>query len=74
MTSERSGSEWREALSGESRAMQIVRQRVRDYGPAEATVLIGGETGTGKELVSGRLPAIWPDPYAHHSKNRGAGS
>jgi two-component system NtrC family response regulator len=57
MTSERPGSDAREALSGESRAMQIVRQRVRDFGPAEATVLIGGETGTGKELTARALHA-----------------
>jgi len=58
MTSERSGSDWREALSGESRAMQIVRQQVCDYGRAEAAVLIGGETGTGKELAARALHAV----------------
>ena len=57
MTSERSGSESREALTGESRAMQMVRQRIRDYGSADATVLIGGETGTGKELAARALHA-----------------
>jgi len=55
MTSERSRSEWRATLWGESPAMQVVKQRVCDYGPAEATVLIGGETGTGKELTARAL-------------------
>jgi len=57
MTSERSGSEWRDWLSGVSRAMQIVRQRISDYGSADAMVLIGGETGTGKELAARALHA-----------------
>ena len=60
MTLEQSGSEAREELRGESRAMQIVRQRIRDYGRAEATVLIGGETGTGKELAARALHAASP--------------
>ena len=49
-----------EELRGESRAMQMVRQRIRDYGAAEATVLIGGETGTGKELAARALHAASP--------------
>ena len=40
--------------------MQIVRQRIRDFGRAEATVLIGGETGTGKELAARALHAASP--------------
>jgi transcriptional regulator with PAS, ATPase and Fis domain len=40
--------------------MQTVRQRVREYGPAQATVLIGGETGTGKELTARALHAASP--------------
>ena len=49
-----------EELRGESQAMQRVRQRIRDYGTAEATVLIGGETGTGKELAARALHAASP--------------
>jgi two-component system NtrC family response regulator len=64
MTPEQSGSQAREELRGESRAMQIVRQRIRDFGRAEATVLIGGETGTGKELAARAL---------HASSSRAAG-
>jgi DNA-binding NtrC family response regulator len=60
MEPERAGSDWRETLAGESRAMQLVRERVRDFGPAEATVLIGGETGTGKELTARALHAASP--------------
>jgi two-component system NtrC family response regulator len=53
-------------LRGESQAMQRVRQRIREYAGAEATVLIGGETGTGKELVARALHAASPraaDPF-----------
>jgi len=50
-------SDWRDALSGESDAMRAVRRCVADYGRAEAPVLIGGETGTGKELVARALHA-----------------
>ena len=49
-----------EELRGESQAMQRVRQRIRDYGAAEAAVLIGGETGTGKELAARALHAASP--------------
>jgi len=47
-------------LRGESQAMQRVRQRIREYAAAEPIVLIGGETGTGKELVARALHAASP--------------
>ncbi len=40
------------ALRGESEAMQALRQTVTMYAKSPATVLIEGETGTGKELVA----------------------
>ncbi len=43
---------WRRILVGESRAMQEVFQVVRLVGPRRCTVLISGETGTGKEIVA----------------------
>lgn len=42
-------------LLGESAAMRLVRQQVRTLGPLDTTVLIEGETGTGKELVARAL-------------------
>lgn len=39
-------------LIGESPAMQQVRQLIATIAPTDATVLILGETGTGKELVA----------------------
>jgi DNA-binding NtrC family response regulator len=37
---------------GESAAMQAVREKIARVAPTNATVLITGETGTGKELVA----------------------
>ena len=53
-------SDGREALSGESAVMQAVRRRIADFGRAEAVVLIGGETGTGKELAARALHTASP--------------
>ena len=47
-----SGEPWRKLLVGESRAMQQVLQTIRMVGPRKSTVLISGETGSGKELVA----------------------
>jgi DNA-binding NtrC family response regulator len=41
-----------ESLVGQSRAMQDVFGLIRDVAPVESTVLISGETGTGKELAA----------------------
>jgi DNA-binding NtrC family response regulator len=39
-------------LIGESTAIRQLRQLIQKVAPTEATVLIGGENGTGKELVA----------------------
>jgi len=58
---------WRRLLVGESRPMQQIAQCIRLVAPRRSTVLISGETGTGKEIVArsihaasnrGRLPMI----------------
>jgi len=47
-------------LTGESQAMKAVRLAVRQVGPTDSTVLILGETGTGKELVARAIHQISP--------------
>ncbi|MBV8335949.1 MAG: sigma-54-dependent Fis family transcriptional regulator, partial [Alphaproteobacteria bacterium] len=39
-------------LIGESQGIRKLRQMIQKVAPTEATVLIGGENGTGKELVA----------------------
>lgn len=41
-----------EGIVGSSPALRDVLDQVRLVGPTDATVLIGGETGTGKELIA----------------------
>src|SRR5262249_42738906 len=41
-----------EDIVGESLALQAVLERVAKVAPTDSTVLISGETGTGKELVA----------------------
>ncbi len=43
---------WANLLIGESRPMQNLNSMIRLIGPRQATVLIQGETGTGKDLVA----------------------
>jgi len=49
-----------EGLIGESPAMQRLRSMISRVGPTHATVLITGETGTGKELVARALQKASP--------------
>jgi len=60
--SERAASNepWRNLLVGESRAMQTVVETIRLIGERRCTVLIGGETGTGKEMAARALHLAGP--------------
>jgi DNA-binding NtrC family response regulator len=48
---------WGRFLIGDSRPMQQLAQQIRLVGPRRSTVLITGETGTGKELVARSIHA-----------------
>lgn len=47
-------------LLGSSAAMQMVRQRIERLARADVTILIEGESGSGKELVARRLHELSP--------------
>lgn len=55
---------WRSLLVGRSRAMDQVFEMIRLAGPRRCTVLITGETGTGKELVARALHLASPRAQA----------
>jgi len=48
---------WRRLLIGDSPAMRPVLETIRLLGPRRSTVLISGETGTGKEVVAKAIHA-----------------
>jgi two-component system response regulator HydG len=50
-------------MVGESGAMKKVLKAIAEYGPTDVTVLISGESGTGKDLVAKAL---------HVARNKGA--
>jgi DNA-binding NtrC family response regulator len=54
---------WKHGFAGESRAVRNVEHVIRLVGPKRATVLITGETGTGKEVVARALHQA--SPRAH---------
>jgi DNA-binding NtrC family response regulator len=54
---------WKQFLVGESRPVQDVEQIIQLAGPKRSTVLISGETGTGKEVVARALHMA--SPRAH---------
>jgi two-component system, NtrC family, response regulator AtoC len=49
-----------QALVGDGAAMQKLRATIRTIGPTRTTVLVLGETGTGKELVARAIHAASP--------------
>ncbi|HTQ57546.1 MAG TPA: sigma-54 dependent transcriptional regulator [Bryobacteraceae bacterium] len=51
---------WREFLVGECHAMETLAEAIRLVGPRRCTVLITGETGTGKEMVARALHMASP--------------
>ena len=51
---------WRSFLVGDSPAMERVVETIRLIGPRRCTVLLTGETGTGKELVARALHQASP--------------
>ena len=48
------------SLTGDGPAMKAVRAAIRQVAPTDATVLICGETGTGKELVARAIHQLSP--------------
>lgn len=51
---------WRAHLVGESREMEAVADTIRQIGPRRCTVLISGETGTGKEMAARAIHKAGP--------------
>ena len=51
---------WREILVGDSPAMEAVAETINLVGKRRCTVLISGETGTGKEMAARALHAASP--------------
>ena len=54
------GEPWKHLLAGESRAIREIEQVIRLVAARRCTVLISGETGTGKEMVARALHLASP--------------
>ena len=50
-----------EEIVGDSAALKRVLSQARTVAPSDATVLILGDTGTGKELIAGHPPHEFPE-------------
>ena len=59
-------------MVGESSAMRSLRESIADYGPTDVTVLISGESGTGKDLVARALHNAWNSDARFVAVNCGA--
>jgi DNA-binding NtrC family response regulator len=57
MSAESESEPWRRFLIGSSRPMQQIARQIRLVAPRRCTVLVTGETGTGKELVARSIHA-----------------
>jgi transcriptional regulator with GAF, ATPase, and Fis domain len=47
-------------LIGKSEAIRFIQQRIQEVAPRDSTVLIEGDTGTGKELVARAIHSMSP--------------
>ena len=56
-----------EDIIGQSRALRRVLQQVETVAPTDSTVLIHGETGTGKELIARAIHDLSVAPRAGRS-------